>query len=118
MATKAESGTGSPDSVASLERLKQVETDTDLRLRTVRGKIDQTLAQLRDESESQVQAARTQAEAEAETVLDRAHTDAEAEAGRILREAQAALEQRRQSGPANLSNVWDDILAVLFDEFR
>ena len=106
------------DGVASLERLKQVEQEDDLRLRTVRGKIDQTLAHLRDDSEAQVQAARTQAEQEAARMLDTARADADAEAGRILDEARASLAQRGKAGSAGLTAVWDQLYAALFDEFN
>jgi hypothetical protein len=90
------------DSLASLERLKQVETDGDAQLRMVRGKIDLTLSQLRDDSEA---------------LLLRAQNNADAEAARILAEAKAALDQRAQAGLPDWGKVWPDILNVLFGEF-
>jgi len=118
MAATVESGTGSPDSLASLERLKRVETDGDARLRMVRGKIDLTLSQLRDESEAQTQAARKDADQEAAATLERARAEADAEAARIIAEAKAALAARTKANPADLTKSWDGILDALFDEFR
>ncbi len=117
MAATSEGGTGSPDSLASLERLKQVETDGDGRLRMVREKIDQTLSQLRNDGEVQIHAAREQAELEAATMLEGAQLDADAEAARIIADAKATLAQRAEAGPADLTNAWPDILRVLFGEF-
>ena len=108
---------GSPDSLASLERLKQVETDGDARLRGAREKIEQTLAQLRDESETAVQAARKEADEEAATTLERARADADAEAARVIADAKADLAQKAKTSPADLSSAWDGILDILFSEF-
>ncbi len=110
--------TGSPESLASLERLKQVETDGDAQLQMVRGKIDRTLSQLRDESEAKVQAARTEADQEAAAALERARTEADAEAARIIAEAKVALGARAKTSSGDLTQSWDAILDALFDEFR
>ncbi|MGC2289382.1 MAG: hypothetical protein WA688_05955 [Thermoplasmata archaeon] len=117
MAAPPARGTESPDSLASLERLKQVETDGNEQLRKVREKVDGTLSQLRTESEARVQAARDQAEEEAAALLLRAQQDADAEAGRIIAEAEATLAQRSKAGLPDLTPVWPDIMGVLFGEF-
>jgi F0F1-type ATP synthase membrane subunit b/b' len=117
MAATVASGTGSPESLASLERLKQVETDTDGQLRMVRGKIDLTLSQLRSDSEAQIQSARAQAEEDAAALLVKAQKEADVEADRILAEAKASLAQRAKAGLPDLTPVWPDILNVLFGEF-
>ena len=108
----------SADGLASLERLKQVETDGDARLRMVRGKIDLTLSQMRTDSDTQIQAAQKQAEAEAGELLERAQKEADAEAGRILDAAKAELAQRAKAGLPSFSPVWPNLLDVLFGEFR
>jgi vacuolar-type H+-ATPase subunit H len=105
------------DSLASLERLRQVEIDGDGRVRMIRGKIDLTLSQLRADSEEQIKAAQRQANEEAEALLLRAQKDADAEAARIIAEAKGQLAQRAKAGPPDLSKVWPDILNVLFGEF-
>jgi vacuolar-type H+-ATPase subunit H len=105
------------NSLASLERLKQVETDGDAQLRMVRGKIDLTLSQLRDDSEAQIKAAQQKVNEEADALLLRAQNNADAEAARILAEAKAALDQRAQAGLPDWGKVWPDILNVLFGEF-
>jgi len=117
MAVPAASGIRSLDSLASLEKLKQVETDGESNLRTVRGKIDLTLSQLRADGEAQVQAARQQAEEEGAALLVRAQKEADAEAARILTEAKATLAQRAKAGPGDLSGAWPQILDALFGEF-
>jgi vacuolar-type H+-ATPase subunit H len=117
MAAGAATGSENQDSLASLERLKQVETDGDARLRMVRGKIDLTLSQLRADSEDQVKAAQKQADEDAEASLLRAQKDAEQEAARIVAESKASLAQRAKSGPPDLTKVWPDIFNVLFGEF-
>lgn len=118
MATTVESGLPSSDGLASLERLKKVETDEDLRLRTVRGKIIQTLALLNDESEALVQAARAQAEQEATTMLDQAVAEADEESARIVADTRASLAQQPPVGPNDVTKTWNDILNALFGEFR
>lgn len=105
------------DGIESLDRLKQVETDADLRLRTVRGKIDQTLTQLRDDSEAQIIAARQQAEEDAAGQVEQALVQADAEADRVLRDAQAQLGLQKKPGPDDVKPVWPAILGVLFGEF-
>ena len=117
MAATVGSGTGSPDSLASLERLKQVEIDADERLRLVREKIERTLSHLRDDSAAQVQAAREEAEKAATATIERARVTAEAEAARIVAEAKAALAQRATEGTSDPTHVWDRIRQALFDEF-
>jgi vacuolar-type H+-ATPase subunit H len=107
----------SPDNLASLERLKQVETDADARLRIFREKIDRTLSQLQGDSEAQVQAAKERAEAEASALLLKAQKEADAEAARVVAEAKASLEQRAKTGLPDLTTVWPNILNVLFGEF-
>ncbi len=118
MAVTEAIGTSTSDSLASLERLKQIETDGDARLRAVRGKIELLLSELRADSESQIQAAKKQAEEEAATVLERAQKDAEAEALRILDQARDDLALRAKAGLPDLTTVWPGILGVLFGEFR
>ena len=108
----------SSDGLASLERLKKVETDGDLRLRTVRGKIIQDLALLNDENETQVQAARAQAEQAAATILDRATSEADEEAHRIVADERASLAQQPPVSPGDVTKIWNDVLNVLFGEFR
>ena len=118
MAGTGGSATASTDSLASLERLKRVETEGELRLRTARGKIEQILSHLRDESEAQIQAAREQAEKDAAAALERARSEADAEAARILSAAKTALDQRARAGATDLTTVWEALLDVLFDEFH
>lgn len=117
MAAAVASDTGNADSLASLERLKQVETDADARLRMVRGKIDLTLSQLRADSEAQIKVAQKQAEEEGEVLLVKAQKDADVEAQRILAEAKASLAQRAQAGLPDLTPVWPGVLNILFGEF-
>ncbi|MCI4352004.1 MAG: hypothetical protein L3K14_01255 [Thermoplasmata archaeon] len=117
MAATVESGTGSPESLASLERLKQVETDADEQLRRVREKIERTLSHLRDASEALVQAARDEAEKGATATIDRARVEAETEAARIVAGAKAALAQRATEGTSDLTPVWDRLRQALFEEF-
>jgi vacuolar-type H+-ATPase subunit H len=118
MAATESMGMASADGLASLERLKQVETDGDGRLRMVRGKIDLTLSQLRAESEAQIEAAKKQADEEAEQLLAREEKEADAQAAQILDQAKTDLAQRARSGPADLTDLWPKILEVLFGEFR
>jgi vacuolar-type H+-ATPase subunit H len=118
MAAAGASATENADSLASLERLKQVETDADARLRMVRGKIDLTLSQLRADSEDQIKAAQKQADEEAEELLVKAQKEADGEAERIIAEAKASLAQRAKAGLPDLTPVWPGILNVLFGEFR
>lgn len=106
------------ESLASLERLKDVETEADARLRMVRGKIDLTLSQLRADSEAQILDAKQRAEEEAAALLLRAQKEADAEAARIVAGAKGTLEERSKAGPPDLSQVWPDILSALFGEFR
>lgn len=106
------------DGLASLERLKQVETDGDSNLRMLRGKIDLTLSQLRADSETQIQAARANAEAAAASLVERADRDADAEAARIVDGAKADLAERGKAGPPDLTGAWPSVLDVLFGEFR
>lgn len=117
MATSLATGIENRDSLASLERVKQVEVDGDAQLRMVRGKIDLTLSQLRADSEAQIKAAQEQANEEADALLVRAQKEADAEATRILSEAKASLAQRGKAGLPDLGPVWPDILNVLFGEF-
>lgn len=105
------------DGIESLERLKEVETDADLRVRALRGKIDQTLSQLREDSEAQILAARQQADEEAATQLEKALVQADAEASRVLEQARAELSQQKPAGPEDIKPVWNDLLSVLFGEF-
>jgi vacuolar-type H+-ATPase subunit H len=116
-ATEA-AGTTSSDGLESLERLKQVETDGDARLRAVRGKIDLTLSQMRTDSDTQIQAAQKQAEAEAGMLLERAEKEADTEAARIIDSAKAELAQRAKAGLPGLTAAWPNILDILFGEFR
>jgi vacuolar-type H+-ATPase subunit H len=118
MAAGAVNAIENQDSLASLERLKQVETDGDAQLRMVRGKIDLTLSQLRNDSEAQIKAAQQQVNEEADAFLLRAQKDAETEAARILAEARTVLDQRAKAGLPDLSKAWPDLLNVLFGEFR
>jgi vacuolar-type H+-ATPase subunit H len=113
----ATDGSATPEGLASLERLKEVETESDTNLRMVRGKIDLTLSQLRADSEAQTQAAQKQAEEEASELLLKAQQDAEAAAARILAEAKANLEERSKAGLPELTRIWPEILNVLFSEF-
>lgn len=106
------------ESLASLERLKQVEADGDARLRAVRGKIDLLLSQSRADTESQIQAAKKQSDEEAAMLLERAEKGAEAEAARILDEAKDELARRARAGLPDLTAAWPDILDILFGEFR
>jgi F0F1-type ATP synthase membrane subunit b/b' len=118
MAAGLPSATENADSLASLERLKRVETDGDAQLRMVRGRIDLALAQLRADSEDQIKAAQKEADQEGEILLAKAEKDADAEAERLLAEAKAALAQRATAGLPDLTPVWPSILNVLFGEFR
>jgi vacuolar-type H+-ATPase subunit H len=118
MAATEAAGTTAADGLESLERLKQVETDGDARLRMVRGKIDLTLSQLRTDSDTQIQAAQKQAEADAGMLLERAEKEADAEAARIIDSAKTELAQRAKAGLPDLTAVWPGILDVLFGEFR
>ena len=112
-----DAATPTTDGLESLDRLKQVETESDLRLRTVRGKIDQTLTQLRDDSEAQIIAARQQAEEDAAGQVEKALVQADAEAAKVLQDAQTQLAQQKRAGPDDVKPVWPDILGVLFGEF-
>jgi vacuolar-type H+-ATPase subunit H len=118
MPATAAAGTTVSDGLESLERLKQVETDGDARLRMVRGKIDLTLSQMRADSDAQIQAAQKEAEAEAAALLERAQKEADAEATRIVDAAKVELAQRAKAGLPDLTAVWPNILDVLFGEFR
>lgn len=118
MPSTAELAADGGDSLASLERLKKVETEADEGLRALRSKIELTLAQLRDENETSVQAARTEAEQEAAALLDRARREADAEAARVLADAQGALAERNTGATSAPLQSWPQILTVLFGEFR
>jgi F0F1-type ATP synthase membrane subunit b/b' len=117
MAAGTAIGIENQDSLASLERLKQVETDGDAQVRMIRGKIDLTLSQLHADSETQIKAAQQQANEEADALLVRTQKEADAESARILAEAKAALAQRAKAGPPDLGKAWPDILDVLLGEF-
>jgi F0F1-type ATP synthase membrane subunit b/b' len=118
MASSVDVSPDGADSLATLERLKTVETENDAKLRALRGKIDLTLSQLRDDSEAQIQAARVQVEQEAAAQLEKVQKEAAAEATRIIAETKAALAERAKSGPADLTRVWPDLLEVMFGEFH
>lgn len=105
------------DGIESLERLKEVETDADLRVRALRGKIDQTLSQLREDSEAQILSARQRADEAAAAQLEKALVQADTEAARVLEQARAELGQEKAAGPEDIKPVWNDILSVLFGEF-
>jgi vacuolar-type H+-ATPase subunit H len=106
------------DSLESLKRLKEAETQSELALRTVRGEGEALLQKLREEAEQAVRKAQTEGEQQKTDTVERARQAAETEAGQIVTSAEGEIAKRPKPNADSLDEMRDSILDILFGEFR
>ena len=104
-------------SIDALKRVKETESDWELKLRAARGAAGETLERLRTESEAAVQAARTAAEAERNQALLTARADAEREAAEILAAGTRAADAAARGEGKRPADKKDAILRVVLAGF-
>ena len=105
-------------SIEALKRVKEAETEWDLKLRTARGAATEALERLRAESEAAVRAAQAAADAERANTVLAARQEAEREAAEILAAGQRAAASAARGDGKRPADRPDEILAVVLAGFR
>ncbi|HTW40676.1 MAG TPA: hypothetical protein VMF04_07500 [Thermoplasmata archaeon] len=104
-------------SIEALRRVKEVEAEWELKLRTARGQSQAALEQLRASAENAVKSAQSLADGvRANTVLQ-AKQEAEREAAEILRAGTKAADQAALGQGKRPADQKDEILAVVLAGF-
>ena len=108
---------GSLGSIEALKRVKETESDWELKLRTARGAAEETLERLRAESAGAVKAAQAIADGERANALLTAKQESEHEAAEILAAGARAAEAAARGDGKRPADKKDAILSAVLAGF-
>ncbi len=104
-------------SIEALKRVKETETDWELRLRIARGIAEEALERLRADCDAAVKTARATAEADRTRAVQAAKADADRQAAAILAEGNRAAEAAAQGEGKHPADKKEQILAAVLAGF-
>ena len=105
-------------SIEALKELKQLETESEQKLKAAVEAGERTLRQLREEAEAVVHAARQAAERTREETLQRARATVQAEADRVIADGEKVAAQIVPKTAAEIRRTKEKILQAVLAGFR
>ena len=119
-ASSGASTTGSADSatIDALKRIKLAETEWEEKVAAARRDADAALKRLKEETDTLLSTARTEADTARSHAIDKARTEADAEANTIVREGERAAQKATDGAGKDLAARKSEVLAVVLGGFQ
>ncbi len=104
--------------IDALKRIKLAETEWEEKVAAARRDAEASGKRLKEETETLLAQARTEAEAERSRTIERARTAADAEAAQIVAEGERAAKAATEGAGKGVAARKNDVLAVLLGGFQ